>query len=105
MFCAPCAHVEAHGWWGQKGTHCRGCHLSWHSLTESHCTRCHQHFSADSVADLHEPYCSPDPVVAAESLRGATKANGNLIFDQRTRKDGLVWITWDARPHPKTVLV
>ena len=93
-FCSPCAHASEHGWWGRKGTHCRECHISWHALGESHRKTCHQHFSADSVAVLHEVFCSSDPMATAESMYAATRATGNPIFDQRERKGRKLWVRW-----------
>ena len=53
--CETCAYADAHGWWGpgHQGTHCRGCHRSWTSRREAHCTVCHGHFIGDSAAELH----------------------------------------------------
>lgn len=93
MTCGPCDHAAAHGWFGpdHKGTHCSTCHRSWSSLKEAHCTICHQHFSADSVAALHEPYCGPD---THESMQEAVSEAGNPIFAQRDRANGSVWVRW-----------
>ena len=55
---------------------------------------CHQHFSADSVADLHEPFCTSDTAATAEAMQNAVRKNGTPIFDTRDRQDGSVWIRW-----------
>lgn len=51
--CAACAHAQAHGSWGQAGTHCRKCHLSWTSTAQAHCTVCCGHFASNGTADHH----------------------------------------------------
>ena len=51
--CPVCAHAQAHGWWGQAGTHCRDCHRSWTSTVQVHCVVCHETFASDRVARLH----------------------------------------------------
>lgn len=102
--CRICDHAEIAGSWPQEllnqgGTHCGwagGCHRSWTSKVEAHCARCHQHFSADSVADLHEPYCVPDPTEAYERVRAGRRKDGSPVLATRVRKDGLVWITGHA---------
>jgi hypothetical protein len=98
--CQPCAHAAEHGWWGQDGTHCRGCHRSWTGLTEAHCVTCHQHFTSDRVAEMHEGYCSIIPVRVAERLRSASQKDGTPLFDIRHRKHGPTWVKFDPRTHP-----
>ena len=53
--CPVCTYADEHGWWGpdQRGTHCRGCHRSWHRKTEAHCATCHGHFSGTREFDMH----------------------------------------------------
>ena len=94
--CSICRHAEDFGSWptDHRGTHCRVCHRSWASLKESHCVVCHQHFSADSVADLHEPFCTSDSAATAEAMQNAVRENGTPIFDTRDRQHGSVWIRW-----------
>lgn len=56
MTCSPCTHAAAEGWWGPSlhgGTHCRGCHRSWSSVSQSHCTECHRHFGSNMAGDAH----------------------------------------------------
>ena len=94
--CSICRHAEDFGSWptDHRGTHCRVCHRSWASLKESHCMVCHQHFSADSVADLHEPFCTSDTAATAEAMQNSVRKNGTPIFDTRDRQHGSVWIRW-----------
>ena len=57
--CPICAFADTRGWYGRPGAHCRDCHRSWTSKVEAHCaaledgTRCCEHFSSNSAADLH----------------------------------------------------
>lgn len=107
--CRICVHAREHAWWGQAGTHCgldqRGprfdCQRPWTSKTEVHCSECHQHFSSDRVADLHDPHCIPgNPRSTAQRLREASRTDGTSVFDTRGRKHGLVWVRYDPRIHP-----
>lgn len=97
--CQTCAHARAHSWWGQQATHCRDCHRSWIGATESHCAVCHQHFTSDSVADLHEPFCTADPTTTAESMVLASREDGNPVFASTQRKYGPTWVRWRKRDH------
>lgn len=96
--CVVCETARVTGWWGQNGTHCglepsgNDCHRSWSAMREAHCAVCHQHFTSDSVAVLHEPYCTPDPVVTAESMVNARYVSGSLLFEVVDRKSGLTWL-------------
>jgi hypothetical protein len=51
--CTVCAFANEHGWWGQSGTHCRGCHRSWTGHRECHCMSCHRHFTSPTLFDAH----------------------------------------------------
>jgi hypothetical protein len=51
--CATCVFAREHGHWPMQGTHCRDCHRSWKSLSQAHCTVCHETFATNGVADLH----------------------------------------------------
>lgn len=63
--CGVCAYASEHGSWplDHRGTHCAdtmeyaglnpGCHRSWNSAAQSHCTVCHRHFGSDSAGDAH----------------------------------------------------
>lgn len=52
--CPTCKHARLKGWFGlARGTHCRGCHRSWTSQTQAHCTVCHQQFVTNGTADVH----------------------------------------------------
>ena len=109
--CEICDYADVHGSWptSHRGTHCadfvegrarrlnRGCHRSWSSLIEAHCTVCHQHFSTDRVAERHTPYCTPDREETHNRLWGAVKKNGEPLFAPVTRKDGKTWILYDPR--------
>ncbi len=69
--CPTCTHADKHGWWGpgHAGTHCRGCHRSWTSKAQAHCTICHGHFVTDGVAELHwRGYTHLDPADAGLHL-------------------------------------
>lgn len=108
LVCEPCDHAWRHGWFGptvEGGTHCGGadgCHRSWRSPKEAHCTVCHQHFSADSAADLHEPHCSRDRAATREGMQAACTRGGNPVFDRRSRAGGEVWVRWTpAGSHPR----
>ena len=59
--CAVCVFAKDHHRWPMNGTHCKGCHRSWKSKAQAHCTVCHQQFAGYSVADLHwrEPKGQP----------------------------------------------
>jgi hypothetical protein len=35
------------------GVHCKGCHRDWVSLSQAHCTVCHEQFATDGVARRH----------------------------------------------------
>ncbi len=51
--CEVCAFADENGWWGQQGTHCRGCHRSWSGHSEGHCMSCHRHFTTGRLFDAH----------------------------------------------------
>lgn len=59
--CNVCAYAEVNGEWPPdfKGTHCsnivgvEGCHRSWTSISQSHCTVCHRQFGSNTVGDEH----------------------------------------------------
>lgn len=55
MNCPTCSYAEGNGWWGpgHAGTHCQGCHRSWTSKAQSHCSECCRHFGSDSAGDAH----------------------------------------------------
>lgn len=107
--CGICAYAAEHGSWphDHKGTHCAdtmeftglnlGCHRSWSGSTEAHCVVCHQHFTSEGVATLHEPYCTEDRTEAPERLRVATTKAGSPVFGTSQRRDGEVWVRHDPR--------
>jgi len=53
--CPICEHADRTGSWptSHDGTHCSDCHHSWRSLSEAHCTVCHEQFVTAEVAEAH----------------------------------------------------
>lgn len=91
MTCDPCAHADAHGWWGpdHAGTHCRDCHRSWTAPKQAHCARCHEQFNSERVFDTHLSHCGG-------ALAALRRENGNPVFDVRDHGKGPVWVRWGA---------
>lgn len=96
MSCDICLYAAEHGSWPptHRGTHCE-CHRSWTGRREAHCmgtTRegivCHQHFSADSVADRHRRggYC-----MTREEMTVTRSKSGVLLFRECDTPKGKIW--------------
>jgi hypothetical protein len=130
MTCPICDYAREHGSWppDHRGTHCSdsidgrgrvvvsGCHRSWASKAQSHCTLCHRHFGSDSAGDSHrfgdyrgggEPVCRDprgfdrwetpngpiwggrDPDVARERMAEIRAFTGSVVTPESTeRRDG-----------------
>jgi hypothetical protein len=88
--CEACEFAKLFGWWGPNhkgGTHCAQCHRSWRGTAQAHCpASCHQQFSNNRSADLHDRggHCIPPSDVKFECGAPQLKA-------VETR-DGLVWV-------------
>lgn len=85
--CTTCAFADENGWWGQPGTHCRGCHRSWSGRRECHCMTCHRHFTSPTLFDTH---------VKGETCR---EPKGGVLNERG------VWMypatgDWAAKAHP-----
>ena len=107
MSCKDCDHATDTGSWTQEllnrgGTHCRDCHRSWVSKVEAHCVVCHCHFSTNSTADIHNPYCSPDHDQTLDSLLSARKKDGNPVLALRDRSYGPVLVSWSPESANET---
>ena len=79
--CPTCEYAREHACWppGFRGTHCAdsrragvtGCHRSWTSTREAHCTVCHGQFASNGVADRHwKDSRHVDPVAVAGLVLG-----------------------------------
>lgn len=61
MNCPWCEYATSNAWWGKDfylahgdgATHCRDCHTTFRGVTQ-HCVRCHENFSSDTSASMHE---------------------------------------------------
>lgn len=81
--CRICEFADREGYWGQPGTHCRDCHLSWTSSSQIHCVQCHRQFHSPAALQAHQP-------VGLKCINPAEHA----VFAARSRENcsGTVWV-------------
>ena len=76
---------------------CGGCDRRWQSLSQAHCTVCHEHFSTVGVADLHHTFGLNRAMTCHDpgSLR-AKRGEGDPVYRLASDAYGAVWRSYDA---------
>lgn len=73
------------------------CGRRWRSLTQAHCTVCHEHFGTYGLADKHQTFGPNREMTCHPPAEVVTKETQKRVFRLSEEADGPVWRTYERR--------